>query len=75
MKDIVLITCDSLRTSNISLFGYNRETTPFLDSLTDNAIIYPNAFSVGPASYCMSGVLSSTLPLTEGAYHTIPRDI
>lgn len=48
---IVLIMGESLSPSHMSLFGYNRPTTPFLDSLAgDEAFVYRKGFSAANAT-------------------------
>ncbi|WP_267163511.1 sulfatase [Halovenus salina] len=47
MTDIVYITVDSLRADHVGWHGYERDTTPFLDSLSESAHTFTNAFSHG----------------------------
>jgi arylsulfatase A-like enzyme len=47
MTDIVYITVDSLRADHIGWHGYERDTTPFLDSLSEDAHVFTNAFTHG----------------------------
>lgn len=47
MTDIVYITVDSLRADHVGWHGYERDTTPFLDSLGEQAHAFTNAFSHG----------------------------
>lgn len=56
----------------MSVYGYDRKTTPYLDSLRSSTVVFENAFSLGPSSASMSGTLTSTVPLTRGAYYSIP---
>lgn len=71
----MLITSDSLRAGNMSVYGYERNTTPFLDQLSMESTVFTNAYSVGPSSASMSGTMTSTIPLTRGAYFSIPADL
>ncbi|WP_321112654.1 sulfatase-like hydrolase/transferase [Halorussus salinisoli] len=48
MRNIVLVTFDSLRADHCSFMGYERETTPTLDTMADNGIVFENA--IAPAS-------------------------
>lgn len=43
--NIVLIILDSVRAKSMSLYGYDRETTPFLSRFSDDAITYTSAWS------------------------------
>ena len=38
--DILLITIDTLRSDHLSCYGYERETTPFLDSLARQGAVF-----------------------------------
>jgi len=44
-KNIILLSIDALRADHVSYHGYERNTTPFLDSLHDDATTFSNAFS------------------------------
>lgn len=43
--NIVLVVMDTARAQNFSCYGYERETTPFLDSLAEQNVKYENAYS------------------------------
>ena len=45
LPDIILLSSDALLSSHMSVYGYERETTPFLASDDDSWLIYENAFS------------------------------
>ncbi len=45
MTDLVLLTVDSLRADHVTWHGYNRETTPFLESMSEQAHTFRNAFA------------------------------
>lgn len=47
--DIVVVILDSLRASNVSAYGYELETTPFLDSFAADNILFRRAIS--PATW------------------------
>lgn len=48
MKNIVLITIDTLRQDHCSCYGYNRKTTPFIDNLAHSGVRFNYAFANGP---------------------------
>ncbi|WP_435354977.1 sulfatase-like hydrolase/transferase [Emticicia sp. SJ17W-69] len=63
-KNIVLIVVDALRSDHLSLFGYKRKTSPFLDSLytTGNLKKVGLSFSVAGASFPgINGILRSKI--------------
>lgn len=41
--NVLLIILDSVRAANTSVYGYQRETTPFLESLADQSTVYEQA--------------------------------
>jgi arylsulfatase A-like enzyme len=56
---IVLIVSDSLRASSLSLYGYDRDTTPFLSELARDAIVFEHHLANYPATpFSVSQMLS-----------------
>lgn len=43
---IVFITLDTMRADHYSFMGYPRNTTPFLDKLANDGVVFKNAFTV-----------------------------
>lgn len=69
MKDILLITIDSLRPDHIGCYGYDRDITPTLDSFSQEAQTMTQAFANGcstPISF--PSILSSSYALHYGGY-------
>lgn len=61
IENAILITIDSLRVDHVGCLGYPRETTPQLDKLAKQGILFRNAISNGgntPASF--RPILTST---------------
>jgi glucan phosphoethanolaminetransferase (alkaline phosphatase superfamily) len=46
--NVLLIIWDTARAQNMSLYGYGRPTTPFLDSLARHAVVFDHAYSTAP---------------------------
>jgi arylsulfatase A-like enzyme len=42
---VILISCDTLRADHLSCYGYRRETTPNLDALAKEGVLFENAIS------------------------------
>jgi choline-sulfatase len=42
--NILIITLDSLRTDHMGIYGYDKPTTPFLDSLFKRGVVFENAY-------------------------------
>jgi len=75
---ILLVSIDTLRADHVGLYGYERDTTPFLDDFARRCIVYDRAFSPCPWTLIahmtmltglfptQHGVLSSDLALSDG---------
>lgn len=64
--NIVLLVIDSLRADRLSLYGYPRPTTPFLDSLGRQGAWFENFFTVGtPTLPACTSLLSGLFPLSH----------
>ncbi|EMA44814.1 sulfatase [Halococcus saccharolyticus] len=49
-RNVVLVTVDSLRADHCSFMGYERETTPTLDAMADDGLVFENAIAPGPST-------------------------
>ena len=67
LPNILILSTDGLEAGHMSLFGYDRPTTPFLESRADEFLISENHFSnsvlTGPS---IGALLSGKLPLETG---------
>jgi arylsulfatase A-like enzyme len=67
LRSVVLITVDCLRADHVGFNGYPRPTTPFLDSLAQEGIVFSNAIVTGsPTYYSFPGIMVSRHPLAFG---------
>jgi arylsulfatase len=46
--DIVLITLDAARPDHLSCYGYDRPTTPNIDRLSEESLVFTNVFALVP---------------------------
>lgn len=63
-KNVIIIVIDALRSDHLSLFGYKRDTSPFLDSLyaSGNLRKIDLSFSVAAESFAgVNGILRSKM--------------
>ncbi len=66
-RSIVLVTVDCLRADHVGFMGYERPTTPFLDSLAKESFTIPTALAAGaPTYYSLPVILASRFPLAMG---------
>jgi arylsulfatase A-like enzyme len=61
-RGYILISLDTLSAEHMSLYGYHRPTTPFLDRLAQRAIVFDNAFVQLP------GTLPSHMSIMTALY-------
>src|SRR5271165_2505894 len=71
-KSILLVTVDCLRADHVGFTGYQRPTTPFLDSLANGSLgndsfVFPAAIVAGaPTYYSLPSIMASRYPLALG---------
>lgn len=51
-NNLILITIDCLRPDHMSCFGYHKNTTPKIDLLARKGVLFRQAISNGPNTYC-----------------------
>jgi arylsulfatase A-like enzyme len=62
LPNVLLVTLDTVRADHLSIYGYKRDTTPFLAELSANSIVFDNATSAS------SWTLPSHASLLTGLY-------
>jgi len=71
--NILLVVLDSVRARNTSLHGYDRETTPFLETLAEDATTYAQARAPGVASVPSHASMFTGLHVAEHGMRDIDR--
>jgi arylsulfatase A-like enzyme len=67
-KLFLLLTMDALRADRLGYAGYDRPTTPRMDELSEESLVFENAFACGPwTPVAVPAMTSSTLPLNPVA--------
>lgn len=46
--NVILIVMDTVRVDHLSCYGYARQTTPNIDRIARNGVVYENAFTAAP---------------------------
>ncbi len=65
--NVLFLTIDSLRPDHLSCYGYFRKTSPNIDSLAEEGIIFLNAWSVSSwTSPSLVSIFSSLYPTRHG---------
>jgi len=66
-RSLVLITVDCFRADHAGFLGYPRPTTPFLDSLARESLVFSNAIVAGaPTYFSFPAMMASRYPLSLG---------
>jgi arylsulfatase A-like enzyme len=66
-QSLILITVDCLRADHVGFLGYEWPTTPFLDTLSEESIVFFNAIVAGtPTYFSFPGIMASRHPLALG---------
>ncbi len=77
-RDVLLITVDTLRPDHLGIYGYDRETTPHLDELFGEGIVYERCYSTeASTSPSVVSLLTGQLPQEHGVrllYQMLPED-
>lgn len=66
-RSLVLITIDCMRADHSGWLGYQRPTTPFLDCLSKESVVFSQAIVAGaPTYYSVPSIFASRHPLAFG---------
>jgi len=65
--NVVLIVADSLRAQNMSLYGYGRETSPFLNRFAESSSVFTHMYSNSTTTrVSITTILSGKHPFSHG---------
>ncbi len=68
--NVVLLSIDTLRADHVGVYGYDRGTTPRLDSLANRGVVFQRAQSAAPYTLpSHATLLSGQWPTVHGAIH------
>ncbi len=63
LPNIVMLSSDGLNASRLSLYGYERATTPFLETLAESSLVAENCFTNGgPTAASLTSRLTGKWP-------------
>ena len=66
--DVILIVIDTARADHFSVYGYDRQTTPNIDALALDSVLFKNAHSVAPWTLpAHMSIFTGMLPGEHGA--------
>jgi len=71
---LVLVTIDTLRADHLSLFGYQFETSPFLDSLAAQGVTFTRAYAQVPTTApSHTSIFTSLYPMQHGVLSNVQK--
>ena len=74
-KGVIIVLLDALRRDHLSFYGYDRRTSPFLDSLIKRGIFFKNVVSAAPQTVpSVSSLLTGIYPYRHGShFFSVPQ--
>jgi len=70
-RRVILITCDTLRADHLGCYGYDRPTSPHIDRLAAESVVFQNAWSAAPSTGpSLQSLLTGRFPDEIGATPT-----
>ena len=67
MPNLLLVVLDSVRADHLGLYGYERSTSPHLDRLAEEAVVFENAVSQAPwTAPSVASLLTGLYPSVHG---------
>jgi len=68
--NVLLITIDTMRADRMSCYGASRETTPTIDSVAKEGMIFDNAFAQRNSTWpSLATIMTSQYPIQHGVRH------
>ncbi|MCP4403624.1 MAG: sulfatase-like hydrolase/transferase [bacterium] len=68
--DVVYVVLDAFDAKHSSVYGYPKNTTPFFEKLSKEALVFENMFANAPYTLASSGTLfTSKYPYEHGLFH------
>ncbi len=67
---IILVSIDTVRRDHVGFYGYERNTTPFLDKLAEKSLVFDNAYTTFSWTLVAHmGMLTGLYPSQHGVWH------
>ena len=68
---IILISIDTLRPDHLGCYGYSRRTSPAVDGLAEDGILFRTAIAQAPSTLpSHASILTARIPRHHGAFHS-----
>ena len=70
--NIILVVMDTTRRDHLSCYGYERKTTPNLDELVKESLLFTNAYSPSPWTLpSHASIMTSLYPSSHGSHYNV----
>jgi len=74
MPNVILIVWDTVRRDHLSLYNYERKTTPFLDGMAADAVVFERAYSIAPNTVpSHAGIFTGLYSSQNNCHYENPR--
>jgi arylsulfatase A-like enzyme len=71
IRDVILVSIDTLRADHLGCYGYRAPTTPHIDAFRKDAVLFSQAIAACSATLVShASMMTSLLPQQHGAEHT-----
>ena len=68
VRNVVLVTINTLRADRVGAYGWSAQATPHLDRLASRGVVFENAFTTAPLTLpAHASILSGLWPFRHGA--------
>lgn len=68
--NVILLTFDAMRPDHLGCYGYHQDTSPSIDSLAQQGIVFQNAFSqASTTAINVASIYTSLYPYAHGVRH------
>jgi arylsulfatase A-like enzyme len=73
-RGIVLVTIDALRADHLRCYGYDRNTSPFIDTIAQQGVLFTNAYATSSWTVpSMASIFTGLYPKNHGVRHGVSR--
>jgi arylsulfatase A-like enzyme len=79
-KHLIVISIDTLRADHLGCYGYSRPTSPSMDALAKEGVVFERHYTCYPLTLPshltqLTGVSSLGHRVRDNLYHTLPREL
>lgn len=72
--NIILITIDTLRADHLSCYGYSRQTSPFIDSMATQGVLFRQAYATSSwTAPSMASIFTGHFCRSHGVLHGVAK--